>query len=410
MDKTTLIYQIPIEEKEVKRFYYLNKIANNVSKIKWVLAFITLLLVTYSYNVNISFHQTNFVITDYLIVSLFFGWILSVLSSFFNHFFAFLLVNRSYKFIQNPKLEQKKVLLILADRLLFTFYHKHFVYSPDYHFASYFKSRIKEFHKNQSSKLHKCEEHTYISKKDKLCIHCWDSIKNANKFFIEFSNWINLIYTFLLVLLAFSFIFIQNDIANLIFLFYLLFRTLSRSTEIIFAFYKDVVRVNFALFEDLSQKNKAERIIYMHKWRYSNLRKPARISLAVHSLIEMALTFSLLYFLVTKVFYEQMLQSPSIVNLISYSNLMHYDTMKNLINFSSNFYNYFLYGVSMSFFNFSYTNYNLWIWNLLHVWQVIVSIVLIILSVASYLGLEDNMEKRDEEFFKQLEIQEDISK
>lgn len=89
---------------------------------------------------------------------------------------------------------------------------------------------------------------------------------------------------------------------------------------------------------------------------------------------------------------------------------MHYDNMKNLINFSSNFYNYFLYGVSMSFFNFSYTNYNLWIWNLLHVWQVIVSIVLIILFVASYLGLEDNMVKRDEEFFKQLEIQEDISK
>ncbi|AAP08250.1 MULTISPECIES: hypothetical protein [Bacillus] len=410
MDKSMLIYQTPIDEKEVKRFYNLNKIANSVSKIKWILALSTLLLVTCSYNVKISSHQTNFIITDYLIISLFLGWILNVLISFFNHFFAFLLVNRSYNFIQNPKQELKGVLLILVDRLLFTFYHKHFLYSPDYHFASYFKNRIKEFHKNPAIKLHKCEEYTYVSKKDKLCIHCWDSIKNANKFFIEFSNWINLTYTFLLVFLAFSFIFIQNDVAHLIFLFYLLFRTLSRSTEIIFAFYKDVVRVNFALFEDLSQKKTVESVIYIHKWRYSNLRKPARISLAVHSLMEMALTFSLLYFLVTKVFYEQMLQSPSIVNLISYSSLIHYDTMKNLLDFSTYFYNYFLYGVSMSFFNFSYTNYNLWIWNLLHVWQVIVSIVLIILSVASYLGLEDNMEKRDEEFFKQLEIQEDSSK
>ncbi|MDL2418940.1 hypothetical protein ACTIGL_22980 [Bacillus shihchuchen] len=51
-------------------------------------------------------------------------------------------------------------------------------------------------------------------------------------------------------------------------------------------------------------------------------------------------------------------------------------------------YEFLLYSISLSFFNISFINYGLLAWNILHVWQVAMSMILIILSLAAYLGKE----------------------
>ena len=60
----------------------------------------------------------------------------------------------------------------------------------------------------------------------------------------------------------------------------------------------------------------------------------------------------------------------------------------------------FAYAVSICFFNISYINYGVPWWNILHVWQVTMSMVLIILCIACYLGKSDDMYPRESEFFR----------
>ncbi|MEM5681791.1 hypothetical protein AAHB46_25450 [Bacillus paranthracis] len=61
-------------------------------------------------------------------------------------------------------------------------------------------------------------------------------------------------------------------------------------------------------------------------------------------------------------------------------------------------YEFFVYAVSICFFNISYINYGVPLWNILHVWQVTMSMVLIILCIAAYFGRSDDMYKRESEF------------
>ncbi|MBL2347128.1 hypothetical protein ELJ07_33810, partial [Klebsiella pneumoniae] len=57
------------------------------------------------------------------------------------------------------------------------------------------------------------------------------------------------------------------------------------------------------------------------------------------------------------------------------------------------------YATSICFFNISSVNYGFIVWNILHVWQVAMSMILIILCIAAYLGNDDDMYTRESKFF-----------
>ncbi|MCL9971431.1 hypothetical protein MX569_12690, partial [Anoxybacillus kestanbolensis] len=67
-----------------------------------------------------------------------------------------------------------------------------------------------------------------------------------------------------------------------------------------------------------------------------------------------------------------------------------------------NFINFLLLSASVSSLNFSYTSFCSIFWSVAHVSQVILSLMLISLSIASYIGLENNLSERDLQFFKDL--------
>jgi hypothetical protein len=100
----------------------------------------------------------------------------------------------------------------------------------------------------------------------------------------------------------------------------------------------------------------------------SNLKRGDRISLAIHSYAELILLFACVYFL-----------SGSGIN-------------NNLEGLSmTSFLDFLLYSASVSSFNFSLeleaTTYG----KIVHVTQVLTSMTLIVLSIATYIGMRDEM-------------------
>ncbi|MEC0305048.1 hypothetical protein [Terribacillus saccharophilus] len=132
---------------------------------------------------------------------------------------------------------------------------------------------------------------------------------------------------------------------------FLLLHTLSRGIEIVYAFYKDVVssRMNSEL--EIDEK-------------LSNLKRGNRISLAVHSYLEMALIFGIIYFI-----------QPATSKLSEGGSLL--DSI--------------LYSFSVMAFNFSFDKSFITLGGVLHVTQVFIGITLVVLSIANYLGMKDTM-------------------
>ncbi|KQL33589.1 hypothetical protein AN960_20885 [Bacillus sp. FJAT-25509] len=222
---------------------------------------------------------------------------------------------------------------------------------------------------------------------EELCVQCHDSIRIMNKFFIKFSNWLNVTLTCVLGTLIVGMLLFKNSVVTFfiyILFFTLLYRLLSRTIEIGTAFYKDVVQVKARIFGKVGNKK-----IYLHGWKDSFIRKPLRISLAVHSLFELLISFFLLYILTYFLFNE------IIIDPLTKSKITDYISGESILDF-------IFYTISITFFNISYTNYNLWLWNLLHVWQVTLSTILIVLSIASYLSYDDDVSERDADFFEDV--------
>ncbi|MEK4739054.1 hypothetical protein MHH66_22595 [Bacillus sp. FSL H8-0492] len=265
----------------------------------------------------------------------------------------------------------------------------------DYTLASVYKKKL------EKNIFMKCNCNTrYISRKNKRCMDCYDLYKFLNKFFIKFSNWLNVSCVALgMSSLLFFLIWGDNfkeikDIFIIVASAALFYRLVSRSLEIGKAFYADAVRVDSKIFFlNRYQKKEAENDegtyiqykekVYLHKWKNSYIRKPMRISLAVHSLFELTLMFAMMYILTFLIFD---------VNSLDHSKVGEY--IKG--DWS---YEFLLYSISLSFFNISFVNYDLWIWNILHVWQVAMSMVLIILSIAAYLGESDDVSERESDFY-----------
>lgn len=255
-----------------------------------------------------------------------------------------------------------------------------FLFSYDYYFASYFKELLKDKQFNDLCPLrdvytaqYKCR-HNYLNrlidcqKKGKTISYGCErhQEKKRLKDFVIFSNWFNVLSAAILVMLTmflyevYSLLEIKKSTLNIfeIMMVFIVIRLISRAIEVTIAFYYDVVRVR--MHPDLTIGE-----------RSTNLKKGNRISLAIHSYIEFVLLFSMLYYL-----------NPNSINSVLVA--------KEYIEFS--YLDFLLYSASVSAFNVSFDMQSLTVFGkVLHALQVFLSINLVVLSLAAYLGLTDGM-------------------
>jgi hypothetical protein len=258
--------------------------------------------------------------------------------------------------------------------------------TPDFYFATVYKKHLRSLLTIHPCSINKDCKHSY-----KICYHQWDSIKIAKKYFIQFSNWINIITVSLLGIIVL--ILHEHTVTyfDSMLLGIIVFRIFSRFIELSIAFYKDNVPVNDKIFKSEA----GIESVYIHRWKNSLLLKSSRISLAVHSLIEVIILFSLFYFLASNVgFIEIPFSKPA----FTVDNDLGITILED--NYKPQFTDYLLYTISVTAMNFSFDPTYVVSWlGLAHIVQVILSLVLIVLSIASYIGLENTLSKREESFY-----------
>lgn len=290
-------------------------------------------------------------------------WILGYISvfifSFFLHFIVYLLTLNKLEVIPIPIPIKKNIFkyILMNKSLMFLF-----AISPDYMFAYIFKEVLNDNYDTNSCELRKKNKYYHYYREEKfrckLIIDRYEceihEKKRKRKLFILYSNWSNLIVTsYLTIIAVFNLYheFIPQFFMDTMMIFIIL-RTLSRVIEIIYAFYSDVVSTSMTHNLEIGE-------------RASNLKRGNRISLAIHSYVEVTLLFALIYYLLkigTKVLNEEY------INII-------------------------LYSFSVSAFNASFIESAYTFVNFIHVIQVGTSMTLIILAIASYLGIKDEMNK-----------------
>lgn len=180
--------------------------------------------------------------------------------------------------------------------------------------------------------------------------------KETRKNFIEYTNWLNIIVACVYLLLVI--IFASNKgYQDLLFCF-IFFRVSSRCIEIIFAFYKDVVRTK------TSKHNSKINLNY----KSSSLLRGNRISLAIHSYVEVIILFTIIYY------------------------LSYWNTKLGFISLfgeSVKFIDFLFYSFSISAFNVSFIQEGSNLLHYFHTLQILTSLTLVVLSLASYIGSKD---------------------
>lgn len=363
-------------EEDLKQYDRLERISSTSSIAKLILLSVFICLIVYlSARIDKGFYVDLFSVSRCLLVLLLYivisvGW----------RFLVYNLIKDNYTFKKHEKKKSKKPGFFRPKSLLFLFF-------PDYLAASFFKNLLKD--KLAYTCVHNKLNHCYKDKED-ICIHEWERIKNAKKVFIELSNWINLLFT-ICIIAIFMLIYLHSNTQNLFIsslATFIIIRLFSRCFELIYAFYGDVVRRNAILFKKEIYKDAQLKDIelidkvYINGWKKTSIRKPSRISLAIHSLFEVALLFSGVYFL----FY-----------LSSYG-IVPFEVEKgNPVHFLS----FFLYSISNtnSISNINFKNY----FGYLQLLQVVVSLELILVSLATYLGLKEELLPHENRFFKSYE-------
>ncbi|WP_066248412.1 hypothetical protein [Neobacillus drentensis] len=238
-----------------------------------------------------------------------------------------------------------------------------FFISPDYVFARIFKDILNKYYFEERCNKRRglTKFHTYNGRKidcryfkndrEYECeIHMR---KRRRKLFVLCSNWANIIlvsFVSIFIILFVSQGILGNPLKEIMFTFVVL-HTFSRVFEICYAFYNDVVSPRMTHDLEIGE-------------RLSTLKKGNRISLAVHSYVEVTLLFAIIYFLDT--------------NIIDSAN-------------SNNFFECLMYSGSVSAFNFSFNLEFIGFEKLIHIIQVFTNITLVVLSIANYLGLNDSM-------------------
>jgi len=221
----------------------------------------------------------------------------------------------------------------------------------------------------------------------------WSLIKIQRKYLIERTNWANLNATIMLFFIALLIMnFGGNEYANLFLITFLSLRLISRLFEVGLAFYGDVAKVNSKVFhsnvenikesEKWDYEKKIEFIsnsIFIPEFKSSLIRSEGRISLAVHTLMEFIVLYSIFY-----VFIDLIIDFDS----------------KNLFGPLHSL----LYSASLGFFNISYGSYDNIFLGLIHVSQVIISVILILLSLAQYLGKSRDVTNEENELYRYVHI------
>lgn len=259
--------------------------------------------------------------------------------------------------------------------------------SPDLVFAKVFKELIKRAYSQIDKENELLDgDNSFIN----LNNQTFYQIKNQRdklRIFVILSNRINLCLSLLIfsILLVISMLFEGNvfyeSIWYLNIIIILIFRITSRVYEVVTSFYLDTVHTKVQYFYSnknlkILEKDKNMKInsnrFYVH-WKSTSLRKPERISLAVYSYIEMIIWFAILYY------------------LFSLTPGCH----ESWINSAKTLYDSLLYSCSINFFNISYDpSFEMYI-RFAHVTQVFTSIILVVLSLATYLGDSDEMDEEE---------------
>ncbi|PLT28158.1 hypothetical protein [Peribacillus deserti] len=322
------------------------------------------------------------------LILIFLALISNYLLAYIIHFIPFKLISRTTK-IQTNLLSSFNVKLTLL-----------FFFSPDYALAKIYKKVISSIEK-------KCE-HTSPKDMDGYCDQCLENRRYRLKYFIKMSNWINVIFaTYLMIFFLYNEVDKFGNYFIVFFLSFITFRISSRVFEISYAFYNDVVKVKSKYFiKSLPEKITVNR--FVNYWRSSSIRRPERISLAIHSYVEIIFMFTILYFLITVYYANNMCgHFTTLGTVFDMCNKDRFTSYPDLFHF-------LLYSASVTFFNFSFPVGGFPAgWQFAHVIQVFMSIILIVLSLAIYISWQDKMTPDDiREFllFKQSEQLEPLLK
>jgi len=270
----------------------------------------------------------------------------------------------------------------------------YFFVSPDYFYAKFFKEKIK-----QAIKLkHPSTSNEYWTDKYNTTPHQWNFIKIEFENFIKKSNWLNLCISiiFVIVFLVLCYYYEIDSIKHIQWaLIIIILRLFSRGIEMALAFYKDVVRTDSKLFMYLQINNKiiVKDTKYQNGFKSSLLREGARLSLAVHSLAELFVTFALAYWLLFSLLSQL---DPSYF----FINNGDEKFPANLELISPTFLETLLFSSSLGLFNISYITYENILISILHFSQVILSAILILLSVARYLNEDKKLTPEDDILYK----------
>lgn len=289
---------------------------------------------------------------------------------FIIHFYSFFpnqLVSEICQHVSN----KKEIFKRIKDKIrIFFFTTLYLLVSPDYLFSKIYKGI-----------LEKSVDSIGMETENETCDSGYKEHinKKARKLFIINSNWANIIVTCVFILFLYivssTKIDIVKDVQVLEFIMlFLLFHTFSRAIEIVIAFYKDVTVTTMTKYLQIGK-------------RHSSLKRGNRISLAIHSYLEITLLFGMVYFV------------NSLYRLSEANSSTHLYVLK-LSKLNDSLLENILYSFSLTAFNISFDPNCPLEYNILHVTQVLVGMTLVILSIANYLGLKDTMSIREKSDFK----------
>lgn len=360
---------------EQKDLFYRLESKNNFNRLKKLslIVIIIAVLITYFKDLSLNYYWLNFseliTIENLIIVYIFHFFIIFSVKQYICEKISNerkketekKYVKITSKYEDKDKTKKEKILVRLKNFLLY-------IFSPDILLSNEFKNNLVNEAINLDYPIHtKKSQKLFYSIYKNTTIHTyqWSQIRIERKFLIEWANWLNLIITIVSCLVFYVFaLIIDSDVFLGIFLSFLIVRVVSRGIEIAYAFYKDVVSIDSKLFHF----NYINKPIYVQNFKSSIIRNRTRLSLAVHSLLEIIILFSFIYYLLGMEYYS--------------SGKYYFEDLYQAVLFSA----------SLGVFNYSFDPEYSVLMTMLHVWQIVISGVLILLSIALYIGRDDFIE------------------
>ncbi|CAH1219002.1 hypothetical protein PAECIP111892_04643 [Paenibacillus auburnensis] len=269
-----------------------------------------------------------------------------------------------------------------------------FLIFPDYFWAEFFKGHIG----------------SHFNQKDLISIKEMEFVRLLKKFYIERCNWANLSFTMLGSLLMIYSLGGGNGLTGIIpytLFIFIAYRSVSRTMEILIAFYNDILKSREKIFfkngtdtvtlnndkldvdprrrhENLRIINNPPREIrYIYPWKNSLLLPSSRASLAIHSLLEIIMLFALLYFLMVGVSDYIFIGKDA-------------PTLPEGLEGDIGIIKYFIFSFSVAV---TLPDIESTLWAIPLFMQILSSLVLMIMSLAYYLGKEHDIKGHEKQLY-----------